>query len=123
MQSSAPPNKTPGDVRDQSCPNPHARGAAAGVATGGATQVFRAARLVPQNPEAGKQSYALALKPTNLGADSSNEIRVSGPGVDSKHAQIAVSMGGFTIVDLVALRQRASMQKKVPLSVSCATKT
>jgi len=70
------------------------------AAAAGATQVFRAARLVPQNPEAGKQSYALALKPTNLGSDAANEVRLQGPGVDSKHAQIVVSMGGFTIVDL-----------------------
>ena len=74
--------------------------ASAPPAAGGATQVFRAARLVPQNPEAGKQSYALALKPTNLGSDAANEVRLQGPGVDSKHAQIVVSMGGFTIVDL-----------------------
>ncbi len=69
---------------------------------GGATQVFRAARLVPQNPEAGKQSFALALKPTSIGADAANDIRVAGPGVDSRHAQIAVNMGGFTIVDLTS---------------------
>lgn len=67
---------------------------------GGSTQVFRAARLVPQNPEAGKQSFALALKPTSMGADAANDVRIGGPGVDSKHAQIAVNMGGFTIVDL-----------------------
>lgn len=67
---------------------------------GGSTQVFRAARLVPQNPEAGKQSFALALKPTSMGADAANDIRIGGPGVDPKHAQIAVNMGGFTIVDL-----------------------
>ena len=75
-------------------------GATPAGAGAGATQVFRAARLVPQNPEAGKQSYALALKPTNLGSDAANEVRLQGPGVDAKHAQIVVSMGGFTIVDL-----------------------
>jgi len=79
---------------------PAAAPAAAATNGGGATQVFRAARLVPQNPEAGKQSYALALKPTNLGSDAANEVRLAGPGVDAKHAQIVVSMGGFTIVDL-----------------------
>jgi hypothetical protein len=66
----------------------------------GVTQVFRAARLVPQNPEAGKQSFALALKPTSLGADAGSDVRISGPGVDAKHAQIAVNMSGFTIIDL-----------------------
>lgn len=73
---------------------------AALAAAGGATQVFRAARLVPQNPEAGKQSFALALKPTSLGSDAASDVRIAGPGVDPKHAQIAVSMGGFTIIDL-----------------------
>jgi len=66
----------------------------------GATQIFRAARLVPQNPEAGKQTYTLNLKPLGIGADSSNEIRIGGPGVDPKHAKITVSMAGFTLVDL-----------------------
>ncbi|HEX3896273.1 MAG TPA: FHA domain-containing protein [Rudaea sp.] len=69
-------------------------------AGGGATQIFRAARLVPQNPEAGKQSYTLTLKPMAIGADTSNDIRIAGPGVESKHAQINVSMAGFTLVDL-----------------------
>ena len=66
----------------------------------GATQIFRAARLVPQNPEAGKQTYTLNLKPMNIGADSANDIRVGGPGVEAKHAKITVSMAGFTLVDL-----------------------
>ena len=66
----------------------------------GSTQIFRAARLVPQNPEAGKQTYTLSLKPMSIGADTSSDIRVGGPGVDPKHAQITVSMAGFTLVDL-----------------------
>jgi len=66
----------------------------------GATQIFRAARLVPQNPEAGKQTYTLNLKPMNIGADTSNDIRIGGPGVEAKHAKITVSMAGFTLVDL-----------------------
>ena len=66
----------------------------------GATQIFRAARLVPQNPEAGKQTYTLNLKPMSIGADTGNDVRVGGPGVDPKHAQITVSMAGFTLVDL-----------------------
>ncbi|HEX6831933.1 MAG TPA: hypothetical protein VF132_00255, partial [Rudaea sp.] len=37
---------------------------------GGTTTIFRAARLVPQNPEAGKQTFTLSLKPTSLGADA-----------------------------------------------------
>ena len=70
------------------------------AATGGATQIFRAARLVPQNPEAGKQAYTLTLKPMAIGADTSNDVRIAGPGVEAKHAQINVSMAGFTLVDL-----------------------
>lgn len=66
----------------------------------GSTQIFRAARLVPQNPEAGKQTYTLSLKPMSIGADTSSDIRIGGPGVDPKHAQITVSMAGFTLVDL-----------------------
>ncbi len=77
---------------------PPAPGAA--PAGGGATQIFRAARLVPQNPEAGKQAYTLTLKPMAIGADPSSDIRIAGPGVEPKHAQINVSMVGFTLVDL-----------------------
>ncbi|MEO8801940.1 MAG: FHA domain-containing protein [Rudaea sp.] len=72
---------------------------AAPPVSGGATQIFRAARLVPQNPEAGKQSYTLSLKPMSIGAAAGNDVRIGGPGVDPKHAQITVGMGGFTIVD------------------------
>ncbi|HEX4480570.1 MAG TPA: FHA domain-containing protein [Rudaea sp.] len=74
--------------------------APAAVSAGGATQIFRAARLVPQNPEAGKQSFTLSLKPMSIGADTANDIRIAGPGVEPKHAQINVSMAGFTVIDL-----------------------
>ena len=74
--------------------------APAPAVAGGATQIFRAARLVPQNPEAGKQSYTLSLKPMAIGADSASDVRIAGPGVEPKHAQITVSMAGFTLVDL-----------------------
>jgi hypothetical protein len=96
---SGPPNKTQ-VMSAINLPEPVLAAATAAAAADGATQVFRAARLVPQNPEAGKQSFSLSLKPTSLGSDSSNDIRLGGPGVDAKHAQIAVSMGGFTVVDL-----------------------
>ncbi len=79
---------------------PPAPPAPAMPAGGGATQIFRAARLVPQNPEAGKQSYTLTLKPMAIGADTASDIRIAGPGVEPKHAQINVSMAGFTIVDM-----------------------
>jgi FHA domain len=81
-------------------PAPPLPRAASPPAVGGATLMFRTARLVPQNPEAGKNSYALSLKPTLIGADSVNDVRVGGPGVDPKHAQITVSMSGFTLVDM-----------------------
>src|SRR5262249_35077892 len=55
---------------------------------GAATQIFRPARLIPQNAEAGKQNCALTLKPLSIGAASGNDVRVGGPGVEPKHAQI-----------------------------------
>jgi len=102
-----PPNKTQVmtalDVPEAPAPTAApATGAAAAPQApvpDGATKIFRAARLVPQNPEAGKQTFTLTLKPMSIGAESGNDIRVGGPGVDAKHAQITVSMGGFTIVD------------------------
>ncbi|MBU6199211.1 MAG: FHA domain-containing protein [Xanthomonadaceae bacterium] len=97
----APPNKTQ-TMSAIDIPEPPRTPAPppAPPAAGGATQIFRAARLVPQNPEAGKQTYTLTLKPIDIGADTANDVRIGGPGVDPKHAKIVVSMGGFTIVDL-----------------------
>lgn len=96
----APPNKTQ-TMSAINIPEPERPPApAAPPAGGGATQIFRAARLVPQNPEAGKQTYTLTLKPIDIGADAGNDVRIGGPGVDPKHAKIVVSMGGFTVVDL-----------------------
>jgi hypothetical protein len=97
-----PPNKTQVMTAinlPEAAPTP-APAAAPAPMPEGATKIFSAARLVPQNPEAGKQTYALTLKPMSIGADAANDIRIAGPGVDAKHAQITVSMGGFTIVDL-----------------------
>ena len=76
------------------------RNSAAPAAASGATVVVRAARLVPQNPEAGKSSVVLNLNSVSIGADSGNDVRVNGPGVDPKHAQLTVSMAGYTVVDL-----------------------
>ena len=72
----------------------------AAAADGAATQIFRPARLIPQNPEAGKQNCPLTLKPLSIGAASGNDLRIGGPGVDAKHAQITATMSGFAIVDL-----------------------
>ena len=80
-------------------PDPPAPPAPAAV-LGAATQIFRAARLIPQNAEAGKQNTALTLKPLSIGAASGNDVRIGGPGVEAKHAQITATMSGFTIVDL-----------------------
>ena len=66
----------------------------------GSTVVMRAARLVPQNAEAGKNSVMLTLKPIGIGADPANDLRVNGPGVEPKHSQLTVSMAGYTVVDL-----------------------
>ena len=70
------------------------------AASGAATQIFRPARLIPQNAEAGRQNCALTLKPLAIGAASGNDVRIGGPGVEAKHAQITATMSGFTIVDL-----------------------
>lgn len=76
-----------------------ARSSTAPAAASGATVVVRAARLVPQNPEAGKNSIVLSLNTISIGADSGSDVRVGGPGVDPKHAQLTVSMAGYTVVD------------------------
>jgi hypothetical protein len=73
---------------------------AAAAAVGAATQIFRPARLIPQNAEAGKQNCALTLKPLSIGAASGNDLRIGGPGVEAKHATISATMSGFSIVDL-----------------------
>ena len=69
-------------------------------ATSTATQVFRPARLIPQNAEAGRQNCPLTLKPLSIGAASGNDVRLGGPGVEPRHAQISATMTGFPIVDL-----------------------
>jgi hypothetical protein len=87
----------PGFGAAAAAPPPPARPAAA---VNEATVMFRPARLVPQNPEAGKATHALTLKPVNIGADAANEIRIGGPGVEPKHAQIVPTPKGYTLVDL-----------------------
>jgi pSer/pThr/pTyr-binding forkhead associated (FHA) protein len=54
---------------------------------------------VPQNPEAGKTTHALALKPVVIGADPASDIRIGGPGVESRHAQIVPTANGYVITD------------------------
>lgn len=64
-----------------------------------ATGVVRLARLVPQNPEAGKQTTVLGVTLTRIGADAGNELRVGGPGVEARHAEIEPSTAGFVLRD------------------------
>ncbi|MGB0133234.1 FHA domain-containing protein [Dokdonella sp.] len=64
------------------------------------TMSLRTARLVPQNPEAGRSAIPLPPKPISLGADAANEVRIGGPGVEAKHAQITVDSKGYTLSDL-----------------------
>lgn len=72
-------------------------GAAPGA---GATVVMRSSRLVPQTPEAGAAPLVLGMKPLSFGADATNDVRIAGPAVDPRHAQITVSMAGYTVVDM-----------------------
>ncbi len=65
-----------------------------------ATMSLRTARLVPQNPEAGRSAIPLPPKPITLGSDPANEIRIGGPGVEAKHAQVTVDSKGYTLSDL-----------------------
>lgn len=74
------------------------KGNEAGPVRADQTVIVRTARLVPQNPEAGKQNLALALKPMRMGSDSSCDIRIAG--ARGEHAEIRVSMAGYTISDL-----------------------
>jgi hypothetical protein len=76
---------------------PAAKPASFGV---NATMSLRTARLVPQNPEAGRTAIPLPPKPISLGADASNEIRIGGPGVEPKHARLTVDSQGYSLSDL-----------------------
>jgi hypothetical protein len=62
------------------------------------TVVIRGARLVPQNPEAGKITHTVGLKPVMLGSAEQCDIRI--PGSMPHHAEIRVSMAGYTVSDL-----------------------
>jgi hypothetical protein len=70
---------------------------AAPAARSDSTMIMRTARLVPQNPEAGKENFTLAIKPTLIGSDNACDVRL--PGTARRHAEIRVSMAGFTLSD------------------------
>lgn len=61
------------------------------------TMIMRTARLVPQNAEAGKQTYTVALKPLVIGSDAGCDVRVAAAA--RRHAEVRVSMAGFTLSD------------------------
>jgi hypothetical protein len=65
-----------------------------------ATITIRSARLVPQNAEAGRNPVTLGLKPSSIGSEEGNDIRIGDEKVDPKHAKITISMSGYTLVDL-----------------------
>jgi hypothetical protein len=89
--------KLPEPPKVPSAAVPAAKPAAFGV---NATMSLRTARLVPQNPEAGRTAIPLPPKPISLGADASNEIRIGGPGVEPKHARLTVDSQGYSLSDL-----------------------
>ncbi len=60
--------------------------------------VVRSARLVPQNPEAGKLSHTIGAKPLTIGSGESCDIRVGG--ASARHAEVRASMAGITVSDL-----------------------
>lgn len=64
-----------------------------------ATVVFRPARLVPQNPEAGKTTHPLALKTLAIGADPAADIRLTGPGIEPRHAKLEPTPKGYLLTD------------------------
>ena len=79
-----PPNIAPGSTVVMGAPRP----AAPAGPVSDSTVMFKPARLVPQNPEAGKSTYTLGLKALAVGSDGASDIRIGGPGVDPRHAQI-----------------------------------
>ena len=74
------------------------KGGAATAPRADQTVVIRGARLVPQNPEAGKITHTVGLKPVMLGSAEQCDIRI--PGSMPHHAEIRVSMAGYTVSDL-----------------------
>lgn len=72
----------------------------AGTAEPGATMSLRVARLVPQNPQAGRSAVPLPPRPVTLGADPASDIQVRGEDVERAHARITVSASGYTLTDL-----------------------
>ncbi len=62
------------------------------------TVMIRSARLVPQNPEAGKLTHTVGLRPLLLGSAEQCDVRLAGAA--PQHAQLKVGMAGFSVADL-----------------------
>jgi len=62
------------------------------------TMILRTARLVPHNAAAGEAGITLALKPTSIGSGPGCDVQL--PAAATQHAEVRVSMAGFTISDL-----------------------
>ena len=62
------------------------------------TVIIRGARLVPQNAAAGKITHSIGLKPASIGSSEDCDVRVAG--ASAQHAEIRVSMAGYTLSDL-----------------------
>lgn len=56
-------------------------------------------RLVPQNLEAGKQTHVATVKTLTIGAAPDCDVRIGGPGIENRHAELRPSAAGFTLVD------------------------
>lgn len=74
------------------------KGASGGPPRADQTVIIRGARLVPQNAPAGKLTHTVGLKPVMIGSSEGCDIRV--PGSNLQHAEIRVSMAGYTLSDL-----------------------
>ena len=88
------------DVLSQLSANDTARAAGgAGPPEDDHTIMMPSAALVPGDPTASSQEYALA--PLNgIGRSDENHIHITSPGISRKHAVIRAVPGGFTIKDL-----------------------
>jgi hypothetical protein len=52
---------------------------------------------VPQNAEAGKLTHTVTLKPALIGSGEDCDVRIAG--AQPRHAEVRVSMAGYTVSD------------------------
>jgi hypothetical protein len=86
----------PGETLPPNAPTPTPAGRA--PSKDAPTGPLRSARLVPQNPQAGKISHQVGVKPLVLGSGDDCDIRIAGAA--GRHAEVRASMAGFTVIDL-----------------------